>query len=58
MANKVEGEHLEDYLNAHVFVDTKGTTLVPDPADVEGFNKYIQSYTTLLDVERKAVEAL
>ena len=58
MANKVEGEHLEDYLSAHVFVDTKGTTLAPDPADVEGFNKYIQSYTTLLDVERKAVEAL
>ena len=58
MANKVEGEHLEDYLSAHVFVDPKGTTLVPDPADVEGFNKYIQSYTTLLDVERKAVEAL
>lgn len=55
-ANKAEGETLEAYLNAHVFAGAKGTTLAPDPADVEGFNRYTQQYQALLDVERKAVE--
>lgn len=54
--NKAEGESLESYLNTHVFADTKGTTLQPDTADVEGFNRYIRQYQALLDVERKAVE--
>ena len=55
-ANKAEGETLEAYLNAHVFAGAKGTSLAPDPADVEGFNRYTQQYQALLDVERKAVE--
>lgn len=58
MANKTEGETLEAYLNAHVFGDAKGTTLAPDPADVEGFNRYTGQYQALLDVERKAAETL
>lgn len=56
MANKAEGETLEAYLKTQVFADTKGTTLAPDPVDVEGFNRYIGQYEALLDVERKAVE--
>lgn len=58
MANKAEGESLEAYLKTQVFADTKGTTLAPDPADVEGFNRYTQQYQALLDVERKAAETL
>ncbi len=58
MANKAEGESLEAYLSAHVFADTKGTTLAPDQADVDGFNKYIAQYKALLEVERKAVEMI
>ena len=58
MANKAEGETLEEYLNAHVFAGAKGTTLQPEQADVEGFNAYIERYRALLDVERKAVETL
>ena len=56
--NKAAGESLEDYLNAHVFADTEGTTLTPDKGDVDGFNAYIQQYKALLDVERKAVEMI
>ena len=56
--NKAQGESLEEYLNAHVFADAKGTTLAPDQADVDGFNAYIASYKALLDVERKAVEVI
>ena len=58
MANKAEGETLEEYLNAHVFADAKGTTLAPEQADVDGFNTYIKQYKQLLEVERKAVEVI
>ena len=58
MANKDEGESLEAYLNAHVFAHTKGSTLAPEQADVDGFNAYIANYKALLDVERKAVEMI
>jgi sugar (pentulose or hexulose) kinase len=57
MANKGE-ESLEEYLNLRVFADAVSTTLVPDPADVAGFNTYIAAYQHLLEVERKAVEVI
>ena len=56
--NKAEGESLEDYLNKYVFAGVKGSTLAPDPADVDGFNVYLKQYKALLDVERKATEVL
>ena len=58
MLNKAEGESLEEYLNAHVFADAKGTTLAPEQADVNGFNAYIEQYKNLLKVEKTAVEAI
>lgn len=58
MAKKAKNESLEEYLNAHVFADTKGTTLNPEQADVDGFNTYIEQYKQLLEVERKAVEVI
>lgn len=58
MMNKAEGETLEEYLNAHVFADAKGTTLAPDQADVDGFNTYIEQYKQLLKVEKTAVEVI
>ena len=58
MINRVENETLEDYLNARVFSNVTGTTLSPEPKDVEGFQAYIEQYKRLLEVERKAVEVL
>ena len=58
MANKAEGESLEEYLNAHVFANTKGTTLAPEQADVDGFNTYIAQYKNLLKVEKTAVDVI
>ena len=55
---RAENESLEDYLNAHVFADAKGTTLSPAAEDVEGFNKYLTQYKALLKVEKTAVEEL
>ena len=57
-AKKAENESLEEYLNAHVFADAKGTTLAPEKADVDGFNAYIEQYKKLLTVERTAVEVI
>ena len=57
-ANKAEGESLEEYLNAHVFADAKGTTLAPETVDVDGFNTYIEQYKQLLKVEKTAVEVI
>ena len=58
MLNKAENESLEEYLNAHVFADAKGTTLNPEQADVDGFNTYIAAYKNLLKVEATAVEVI
>ena len=53
-----EGETLEDYLNNRVFAGVSGTTLPPEPEDVEGFNTYMEKYKALLQVERAAAETL
>ena len=58
MLQREEGERLEDYLSNRVFAGTSGSTVQPDPACVEGFNAYIQQYTALLQVERRAVELI
>ena len=58
MANKTDNESLEEYLNAHVFADSVGTTLAPEQADVDGFNTYIEQYKRLLEVESKAVAVI
>ncbi|MBO5228852.1 MAG: FGGY-family carbohydrate kinase [Lachnospiraceae bacterium] len=58
MLNKAEGETLDDYLNNKVFAGQEGTTMSPDKADVEGFDKFIETYKAGLPVERAAVDSL
>lgn len=58
MFNKAENETLEAYLNDKVFAGAKGSTLNPDAADVEGFNKYIENYKALIKVEEAAVKLI
>ena len=55
---KAEGEHLEDYLNAHVFRDVSAVTVAPDKNEVDGFNAYIRQYQALLEAERTAVQKI
>ena len=55
---KSEGESLEDYLSRRVFAGAAGTTVQPSAALAEGFNRYIQRYKALLEVERAAVKHL
>lgn len=59
MINKAQGETLDDYLNNKVFAGQKGTTLAPNPKDVEGFDAFIRNrYKAGLAVERAAVDSL
>lgn len=47
---------LADWLDQQVFAGNTGTSVDPDPADVEGFNKYIENYKACLPIEKAAVE--
>ena len=50
------GEAFPDYLDNKIFASQKMTTLDPDKAIVDSFNKFMESYTKGLAVERAAVE--
>lgn len=56
MVNKSEGESLDDYLEKKVFAGQEGTKMEPDPADVAGFDKFLETYTAGLSIERAAVD--
>ncbi|MDD2958278.1 MAG: FGGY-family carbohydrate kinase [Lachnospiraceae bacterium] len=58
LMKKEAGEELAQYLNQKVFAGEKGSTLNPDPKDVEGFDTFIARYTRGLPIERAAVESL
>ncbi|MBN1249626.1 MAG: FGGY-family carbohydrate kinase [Anaerolineae bacterium] len=58
MRNNAAGETLEAYLADKVFTGEAGTTLAPDPTDVEGFAAFMARYKKGLVIERAAVEAL
>jgi len=58
MLHKSENEPLETYLSNQVFAGELGTTIAPDPADVEGFAAFMERYKKGLIIERTAVDAL
>ncbi|MDR1711060.1 MAG: FGGY-family carbohydrate kinase [Propionibacteriaceae bacterium] len=53
-----QGTTLADYLNQRVFAAAETETLAPDPADVAGFDAYVDKYVAGLAIEAAAVEAL
>ncbi|WP_416148989.1 xylulokinase [Salipaludibacillus sp. HK11] len=58
MINKTENETLDEYLNEKVFANQAVKTMDPDPKDVAGFEKFMESYKKGLSIERAAVENL
>ncbi len=56
--NSKKDESLEDYLANRVFKDSTKATLYPEPASVQGYDKFIDNYKAALPVEGKAVDAL
>lgn len=57
MAWHEEGESLADYLNNKVFADMEGTTLEPDPADVEGYRAFLATFKQANEAEKAAERA-
>lgn len=58
MINKKEGESLEAYLNGKVFAGNTGTSMDPDPKDVEGYEIFIERYKKGIPIELSALENL
>lgn len=55
MKNREDGETLPAYLENKVFSQVESEQMQPDPADVEGFEKFMDRYKKGLSVERAAV---
>lgn len=55
MVNNSRQLSLPDYLDKEVFAGNQGSTVSPQPKDVEGFDKFIASYQECLPVEALAV---
>ena len=53
-----KSKSLGEWLSSEVFSSAKIRTVHPDPADEEGFNKWLCGYKEALKVERAAVENL
>lgn len=58
LVHKAEGESLADYLEHHVFAGAVGTSVDPDPKDVEGFEAYANRFKNAIAVEQAAVDKL
>lgn len=58
MLNQAENQPLEDYLSRKVFAGENGTTIAPDPRDVDGFAAFMERYKNGLGIERAAVDGL
>ena len=48
---------LDEYLDKLVFAGNKGVEVAPSKEDVEGFNRYIETYKACLPVEQAAVSS-
>lgn len=57
LVNNVKKQSLAAFLNESVFLGNAGVEIAPDPADVAGFDTYIQAYTRGLAIEHAAVKA-
>jgi sugar (pentulose or hexulose) kinase len=58
MLYKAMNEPLEGYLSDKVFAGENGTTIAPDPKDVDGFTTFMERYKKGLVIERAAVDGL
>jgi sugar (pentulose or hexulose) kinase len=54
--NRTEGQSLADYLGSRVFAGASLETMEPDPADVAGFDAYLQRFSAGLPIERSAIQ--
>ncbi|MCR2805472.1 xylulokinase [Paenibacillus soyae] len=58
LLNKDQEERLDDFLEKKVFQDVEGEEIAPDPADVKGFEAFMERYKAGLAIEQAAVDHL
>ncbi len=58
LLHQAENEPLEAYLTNKVFAGQNGTTIAPNPVDVDGFMAFMERYKKGLTIERAAVDFL
>ena len=56
LVNNVDERSLSDFLDVQVFAGNTGVEIAPTAEEVEGFNKYIETYKKCLDIEKAAVK--
>ncbi len=56
LTHRTPGQTLADYLTTTVFADAELDEITPDPADVAGFDAFLQRYVEALPVQRAAVD--
>jgi len=56
LVNNGGGLTLPDFLDKIVFAGLEGSEIAPNPADVAGFQAYLENYTAAFPIERAAVE--
>lgn len=56
--HKEENESLGNYLKNKVFLNQKSKTTIPSEAGVSSFEKYMERYRLMLEVEHSAIKAL
>ena len=56
LVNNTDERNLADYLENVVFAGNTGTEVSPTEEEVEGFNRYMETYKAGLAIERAAVE--
>ena len=49
---------LEEYLEKEIFAGQEGTTIAPEPGEIEGFEVFADRYRAGLPIERAAVDAM
>ncbi len=58
MAEKTDGQTLEDFLENQVFAGQPVTTCHPNPEDAAGFRAFLDRYNSGIEIERAAAEHL
>ena len=53
-----KGMTLEEYLDQKIFSGMQGTTVMADPADVQGYETFTERYKKGLEVEKAAIHAM
>ena len=56
--NASNGVSLSDFLKGEIFAGEEGTTVTANAEEVNGFNDYMKAFTSALELERAAIEAV